>query len=153
MWRSREDEEEFQNLIRRNLQQQPLFESIGNEISRDVIVDKTGFQRNISAEASGLKTDANGIPIVHKERYSKKLDCGHIAHSREDVYGICDFGHTVCSECGLKKCENCGRNICFKETVESDDDSVICTHCNRSKLLSTLFIFVVIIIITLLLMS
>lgn len=129
----------FQEMLMRNAAKQDLYGGAVNELSKDVVEDILGRRMDISAQATIIKTDVNGMPYVYRERLGTILDCGHMAYSLEGFLGKCSYGHTVCSRCQLYTCEWCGRKLCDNCLNITREGIMICSSHTLRRLLKATF--------------
>ena len=134
---SKEDKE-FQEMLMRNAAKQDLYGGFGSELSKDVVEDILGRRKDVGIQVTVIKTDANGVPYVYRERVGNVLDCGHMAYSLEGFLGECIHGHTVCTRCELYTCDWCGVKLCDNCVQILNDGTILCGgHEGRRYFLMT----------------
>ncbi|MFH1851076.1 MAG: hypothetical protein ABIA75_01895 [Candidatus Neomarinimicrobiota bacterium] len=131
-----QDDRDFAEMIFKNAANQDFFgPAMGNEIERDILVDRIQRPHNIKMCRTGIINDDNGIPYLVKERIGKIIDCGHMVNSLEQVLGQCIYGHLVCTRCQLYICEWCGAKVCEDCVIITQGGIVLCPeHEFRRKL-------------------
>jgi len=128
------DDQDFAEMLFRNAGQQDLYGGVGNELFRDIVIDKWGGENVVRQEISVIRTDENGIPFLYRERTGKILDCGHLPGGLEGVGGMCDYGHMICAQCSLYVCDWCGAKLCDYCVIILNNGMTICSE-HRGKLL------------------
>ena len=131
----RKEDRDFQQMILGNAAQQGLFGPMGNEITREVVIDQWGRKEEITYKATTVQMGPDGIPCVITEIGSRELSCSHIVHSAQQVSGRCIYGCLVCDQCPLHTCEWCGAKVCEGCVIITDDGIVLCRGHELQRLL------------------
>ncbi len=124
--RFRKNDNDFSQDLFRSAEQQRALGQLGNELRRDVLIDRSGNQLPIKHEFSRLRIDEDGMPMIETGRVGLLLDCGHMVHSLEEVLGSCRYGHTVCAKDQLYTCAVCGEKVCELDVAQLRGGATVC---------------------------
>ena len=130
------EDREFQEMIFNNAAQQGLFGPMGNEITREVVIDPWGRKEEITYKATIVQMGPDGIPTVITEIASRELSCRHIVNSAQQVSGRCKYGCLVCNQCPLITCQWCGAKICEGCLIVTGDGIPICNAHRGRRILT-----------------
>jgi hypothetical protein len=122
-----DDDREFvEDIFKKAANQEMHGPGIGNEKSRDIILDRFDDLKGISQTQVSMTVDENGIPNVLKERLGKIIECGHMVTALEHILGQCIYGHFVCTRCELHSCQWCGAKVCNNCVIITRGGLVLC---------------------------